>query len=433
MRLGIITLLLAALNLFAQYDTVRDPRKGGLVRYAGDCASKPTVLLPRNPRIDRNTFRGVWVATIENIDFPVSRTPDEFKRNYRTVVSNLKNAGANAIIFQVRPTNDAFYQSRLNPWSARLSGKEGLSIGFDPLPWMISEAHRHGLQFHAWLNPYRVTGKTKLGKKAYLKTLAPSNFARKNPELVLCIRRNDGFNQLIFDPGNPKTVKFLCDTVREIIEKYPVDGIHLDDYFYPYDGVGTADASSFNVFNPKRLTLEDWRRSNTDSLIYSLSSLIRSFNTVRKKNIRFGISPFGIWRNRKNHQGGSLTDGSESYEIQYADTRKWVRLGWLDYIVPQLYWTFGHDKAAYAALADWWSRQVKGTRTHLYLGLSPARLGSGPEWSNPDEIYNQMRYNSRNSLIRGSILFSYRSLFSPANATMRQGSEKALSLWRKCK
>ena len=433
MRLEIMTLLLAALNLFAQYDTVRDPRKGGLVRYAGDYGSKPTVLLPRNPRIDRNTFRGIWVATVENLDFPISRNPEDFKRNFRKVVTNLKNNGANAIVFQVRPMNDAFYQSRLNPWSAYLSGKQGQPIGFDPLPYMIAEAHKHGLQFHAWLNPYRIAAKTDLGKNAYLNTLAPNNFARKNPNLVLCTRRSDGLNQLIYDPGNPKTIQFLCATVREIISKYPVDAIHMDDYFYPYDGIGNADAASFRANNKKKLDLDSWRRANVDTLVYSLSTMIRNYNRTHKKNIQFGISPFGIWVNKQTHVSGSLTGGSESYYVQHADTRKWMKLGWIDYIVPQLYWTFGHNKAAYAALADWWALQARGSRTRLYLGLSPARLGSGAEWSNADEIYNQMRYNSRNGLIRGVILFSYRSLFSPSNETMRKGSEKALSLWRNCK
>lgn len=424
-------LLLFALPAFAQFECLTDPRHGGPVRYAGDLAAKPHVYVPTNYRPKLREFRGVWVATVENIDFPVSRSVAEFKRNYLAVVNNLKAIGANAILFQIRPNNDAFYPSHLNPWSRWLTGREGVGLnGFDPLAFMIQEAHRRGLAFHAWLNPYRVAGATPLWKKTYLNTLAPGNFARKHPECVLSIRRKDGKNQLILDPGNPAVIRFLCNTVHEIVTKYDVDGIHLDDYFYPYDGTGSADRATFLRYNRNKMSLEDWRRENVNTLVGSLSNVIRSCNARYHKNIQFGISPFGIWANVKTHPAGSLTKGSESYALQHADTRKWVRGNWIDYIVPQIYWTFGHNSAAYAALADWWSSTARGTRTKLYIGHAPSRLGTTREWSNPNEIFNQFRYNSRRPEISGSVLFSYRSIFKPANPVMKRGTEKIIRTWK---
>lgn len=420
-----------AFDGFGQYELLLDPRSGRPVRYAGDLAEKPNVVLPKDFRAKPGDFRAVWVATVENIDFPVSRSVAEFKRNYLSVIGNLKAIGANAVIFQVRPANDAFYPSALNPYSRNLAGSEGTGLsGFDPLAFMIQEAHRIGLKFHAWLNPYRVAGGTSLGKTAYLRTLAPNNFARRNPDLVLCIRRKDGKNQLILDPGHPATIRFLCNTVHEIIMKYDVDGIHMDDYFYPYDGTGNQDRKTYQTYNRNRLGLEDWRRENVNALIGNLSNTIRSHNARYRKNILFGISPFGIWANRKTHPAGSLTKGSESYTLQHADTRKWVRENWIDYIVPQLYWTFGHNAAAYAALADWWASTARGSRTRLYIGHSPSRLGTSAEWSSPDEICNQFRYNSRHPEIRGSVLFSYRSIFTPSNRVMREGAEKIIRTWK---
>ncbi len=433
MRVSLIALILCcALESVAQYELLTDPRKGGPVRYAGDLASKPSVVVPKNYRPRSGEFRGVWVATVENIDFPVSKNVADFKRNYLAVVNNLKAIGANTIIFQVRPANDAFYPSTLNPWSRSLTGTEGRGLpdGFDPLAFMVQEAHRRGLAFHAWLNPYRVSGGTSLSKEAYLRTLAPNNFARRNPGLVLCVKRKDGKNLLFLDPGNPATIRFLCNTVHELIMKYDVDGIHMDDYFYPYDGTGTQDRQTYQAYNRNKLGLEDWRRENVDTLIGSLSNVIRSYNSRYRKNVQFGISPFGIWANRKTHPAGSLTKGSESYALQHADTRKWVRGNWIDYIVPQIYWTFGHNAAAYAALADWWSATARGTRTKLYIGHAPSRLGTTAEWSNPNEIFNQFRYNSRRPEIGGSALFSYRSIFSPSNTVMKQGSAKIVQTWK---
>ncbi|MBE6405750.1 MAG: hypothetical protein E7040_06990 [Lentisphaerae bacterium] len=409
-----------------------DPRTGKPARYAGDYLEKPHVSVPKRSVFSRKMFRGVWVATVENIDFSKHQSIDSFKKEFITVVNNLKSIHATAVIFQIRPMNDAFYPSKLNPYSKFMTGTEGAGFrNFDPLKFMIAECHKQGIEFHAWLNPYRVLHHVKVSKEQALQGLSRKNFARLHPELVLNVPGNDGNRLLILDPGRPEVRAFLLATVREIIVNYNVDAIHFDDYFYPYEGTDNADLATYKRYNPRQLSLENWRRNNVDIMVYSVSKLIRSVNRAQRRNIQFGISPFGIWGNKKHIQYGSLTGGSESYFKQYADTRRWVRSGWLDYIAPQLYWSFGHNTAAYAHLADWWAGTVRGTKTKLYIGHSIARIGTNREWSNPNEVYNQLRYNTMVPGIKGSILYSYSKIFRPINPAMKTGSKKVTDLWKK--
>ena len=388
------------------------------VRYAGKYSSAPVVLPPYRPRA--REFRGVWVATVENLDFPVHRTAAEFKRDYIRLVDNIARAHFNAVIFQIRPACDAFYPSRINSWSQNLAGADGVGIkGFDPLRFMVDEAHRRGLEFHAWFNPYRVSGNTPLGKQAYLKTLSPKNFARRNPQLVLCVPQPGGGNLLILNPGEPAVMRHIVDTVREVVTNYPVDAVHFDDYFYPYSGFTDQDAAAYRRRGGK-MSVDDWRRANVTTVIAAIRNGLNEYNRNSKRKVRFGISPFGIWGNRSSLRGGSLTGGLQSYFVQHADTRLWVKKGYIDYIVPQLYWPFSHDTAAYAALADWWSDTVRGTRTRLFIGHAVSRLGASRQWSAP-ELANQLRYNCRRPEISGSVFFSYRHVFHPANRIQRSG------------
>ena len=218
-------------------------------------------------------------------------------------------------------------------------------------------------------------------------------------------------------------------TIRELVRNYRIDAIHFDDYFYPYYDIGNADAETFRHYNPNKLSLENWRRDNVDRIIYGIHKRLTEYNRVKGTHIRFGISPFGIWANAGNRREGSLTGGKESYSVNFADSRKWVKQQWIDYIAPQIYWHFGHPAAAYAALADWWGKQVSGTNVKLYIGLAPYRLGTDPQW-NSNELANQLRYNSGNRNIAGSIWFSYGKIFAPVNAKQKQGVEKALKLWQ---
>ncbi len=395
---------------------LRDARTRKPVRYAGKYSSAP-VRLPR-ARERNPEFRGVWVALVHNIDFPRSPNSEIFRKNFLRLADDLKRKHFNAIIFQVRAAADAAYVSKLNPMSRFLTGTEGGTYGgFDPLPFMVAAAHRRGLEFHAWLNPYRVTGATKLSKRAYLKTLSPRNFAAKYPHYVLAFR-NGAHNALFLNPGEPEVRRHIVDTVREILARAPVDAIHFDDYFYPYTKIGGADLKTYRKYNPRKLSLGDWRRENVDRLIREVSRLVRSRKT------QFGVSPFGIWGNAKDIPGGSLTGGMQARADLYADIRKWIRLGQLDYVAPQLYWGFSHELAAYAALSDWWSKAVRGTRTKLYTGHGVHRIGTPGMGEN--ELVNQVRYDRRNPEISGFCLFSYRHVSFPGTAVRRRAVEKFL-------
>ena len=389
------------------------------------------------------------------MDFKPSKTPADFISQYIQLIQKMKKAGFNTIIFQVRPMNDAFYPSKYNPYSRYLTGKEGAGFAiasFDPLKFMISEAHRQGMEFHAWFNPYRVHNGVNMSKERYLATLDRNNFAAKNPDCVLSLPQQNGTNMLLLDPGNPKVKLFLCNTIREVVEKYHVDAIHLDDYFYPYSGIGSADTASFLKYGAKNYrSIDEWRRNNVNALIRNLHVLIRQNNQKQKKSIRFGISPFGIWANSpdpnsrkkkndkagmppvKSHLYGSLSSGSQSYFDQYADSRRWIREGWIDYIVPQLYWSFDHEKAPYAALADWWADQVRGTKVELYIGHSVYKLGSSEKaWQYPSELANQLKYNMMLPEIKGSFFFSARHIFPGENAAQQQGCRQVVEhLWKK--
>ena len=406
-----------------------DYTTGKPVRYAGNYSAAQVDLPRYRPR--SKELRGVWVATVENLDFPVHRTAAEFKRDYIKIVDDLAGANFNAVIFQVRPTCDAFYPSKINSWSQSLAGADGAGIrGFDPLRFMVTEAHKRGLEFHAWFNPYRVTGNTKLSKAAYLKTLSPKNFARRNPHLVLCVPQPGGGNLLLLDPGEPDVMRHIVETVREVVTNYQIDAVHFDDYFYPYSGFADQDAATYKRCGGK-MKLDDWRRNNVTAVIVAIKRGVEDHNRGPGRKVRFGISPFGIWANRSSMKHGSPTGGLQSYFVQHADTRLWAKNGYIDYIVPQLYWPFSHDTAAYAALADWWSDTVRGTGTKLFIGHAVNRLGTSPAWSAP-ELANQLRYNTRRPEISGSVFFSYRHVFSSSNKVRKRGVEYVLkNYWQK--
>lgn len=401
-----------------QAEILRD-RAGKIVRYAGKFSNAQINLQDYRPRAGE--FRGVWVAVVENIDFPAHKTAYSFQQSFCRMLNNIKAAGFTAVIFQIRSNCDAFYPTRLAPWSRWLSGKEGGHLGknFDPLMFMINETHKRGLEFHAWFNPYRVTNNTTLSPKAYLATLSPSNIARQKPQWVLC-KRNKAGNQLFLDPGNPQVIDHLAAVVGDVVRRYPVDAVHFDDYFYPYEKMGNEDSLSFRLYNPRKLSLDDWRRSNTDSLIFRIKQTVARINMTQKRKVRFGVSPFGIWANKSSQPLGSLTGGKQTFFDLYANTRLWVKNHYVDYIAPQIYWNFSHEVAAYAALVDWWCQCVQGTNVKLYIGMGAY---NGKVWQQ-NELKNQMRYNRMRKSVAGAAFFSYRSFFG------RESNQGAAELLR---
>lgn len=387
------------------------------------------LMLPRWYRAKPGEMRGIWIATIRNMDFPRTTSPEQFQQVYRDCMRKIRSAGFNAVFFQIRPQSDAFYNSTIHPFSRFICGEEGKGFErFDLLGFMIAEAHRCGLQFHAWLNPYRIVDSTTLTKAQYLATLSPRNFARLHPETVLEVP--NGFRRnLLLDPGQPLVRRHLLATVNEIIQRYSPDSIHFDDYFYPYNYHGTADLGACRRYNrDPHLSLEDWRRHNVNMLVREVSRLIRTVNLRKRKHIRFGISPFGIWRNRSASPLGSPTCGSESYSANYSDSRLWVKNRWVDYIVPQLYWPLSHAKAPYAALADWWAATVAGTTVKLYIGIG-AHLAFHEQ--HPEELRNEILYNMLRREISGVVFFSCRQVFEPGSLRRRRAVNGVVSdCWR---
>ena len=401
---------------------------GTPVRYAGNFSAK-VINLPAAVIRTRQT-RAVWVATVENIDFGPFVNAAQFRNEAAAMMRQIKRANFNTVFFQVRSNCDAWYPSALNPYSRYLTGKEGRGIaGIDPLKILIDEAHRNQLEFHAWFNPYRVTGGTPLSKNAYLKTLAPNNFARQNPGAVLCVPIGKNKNSLLLDPGNPAVRKHIVQSIMEVVSRYNIDAVHFDDYFYLYSDIRNADAASFARYNYAGKSLANWRRDNVTTVIMAVHHNLKSFNRKYNRKVAFGISPFGIWANKRTTPAGSLTGGKECYTTLYADVRRWIKAGLIDYVVPQLYWGFNHSTAAYACLADWWANQVRGTRVRLFTGHAIYRLGSSQEFP-VNEIFNQLRYNQTRNEITGFALFSYRRFFKPENNNMKRGVNLIKSMMR---
>ena len=301
----------------------------------------------------KREFRGGWMHTVYQGQY-AQKSTSELQKYLIDQLDKQKAAGINAVLFQVRPSADAFYPSKLEPWSRFLTKNGNAPKPYwDPLQFMIDECHKRGMELHAWLNPYRVT--TSPNEK-----LAPSHLFHKEPQRFV---KYKGDNKMYFDPGLPENRKFIEDVVMDIVNRYDVDGIHFDDYFYPYpaNGADFPDEKSFAKYG-KGMKKGDWRRKNVDLLIKEIHEKI----AASKPWVIFGVSPFGIWRNKKSDPRGSDTNGLQNYDALYADVLLWSEKGWVDYLLPQLYWELEHPKASTAVLADWWNENA-GPR-HMYYG-----------------------------------------------------------------
>ncbi|MFW5649275.1 MAG: family 10 glycosylhydrolase [Candidatus Alkaliphilus sp. MAG34] len=347
-------------------------------------------------------FRAAWISTVYNLDWPSKKglSLTQQKQEFTYLLDKLKKAGLNSVIVQIKPGADSFYPSEYAPWSEYLTGVQGQNPGYNPLTFMIEETHKRGLEFHAWFNPYRISVKDNMEE------LAKEHPARKNPDWVV----NYG-NKLYYNPGIPEVRQFVIDSILEVVKNYNIDGVHLDDYFYPYPekGIDFPDDELYRV--SKRFDKEtkgQWRRNNINDFIKDLYRSIKK----EKANVKFGVSPFGIWRNKSDDPKGSNTQGGiTSYDSLYADTKYWVENGWLDYIAPQIYWYFGYDKADYEELVDWWADVVKGHKPHLYIGHAAYKVEAGnTPWGNPLEIINQVKYNRTIPQVKGSIFFRAKSI-----------------------
>lgn len=316
----------------------------------------------------KREFRGAWMQVINGQYNNLST--EQFKQKLLDQLNSLHQAGINAIIFQVRPEADALYASQYEPWSRFLTGRQGQAPFplWDPMQFMIDECHKRGMEFHAWINPYRA----QLAKNT---ELAPNHPYRLHPEWFVSYG-----NQLYFDPALPQSRDYICQIVSDIVSRYDIDAIHMDDYFYPYPVAGQEfpDDQSFARYGGGFKDRGDWRRSNVNLLIEKLHNTIRTL----KPWVKFGISPFGIYRNQKNDPQGSATAGLQNYDELYADVLRWVREGWIDYNVPQIYWQIGHKAADYATLVQWWAKHA--WQRPLFIGQSIPNTVEHPDPEHPN-------------------------------------------------
>lgn len=369
------------------------------------CASTRQ-LTPIRGNDAKHEFRGAWIQTVFQDEYS-RMSVAEMKKSFIQKLDYLQDCGINALIFQVRPEADAFYKSKLEPWSRFYTGKQGLAPEgeFDLMAFLIEECHKRAMEFHAWLNPYRAgTSGTD--------HLCATHIYHKHPDWFVFYNK-----QLLFDPGLPQCRQHICNVVRDIVLRYDLDAIHMDDYFYPYPvaGMPFPDDESFARYGGKYKESQrgDWRRNNVNTLISELKRTI----LLVKPWVRFGISPFGIYRNQKSTPdgSGSRTNGLQNYDDLYADVLHWVRQGWVDYMMPQIYWEIGHNAADYITLIQWWNKHAYDRP--LYIGQDVART------MKVDQLSEKMRYERGLSNVSGNC-------FWPANEILWNNGGIADSLKR---
>ncbi|MBA9044846.1 glycoside hydrolase family 10 protein [Streptomyces griseofuscus] len=361
-------------------------------------------------------MRGVWMATVENRDWP-SRPGLTAAAQQEELIAHLDRAvrnRLNTVLLQVRPTADALWPSPYEPWSQFLTGTQGRDPGWDPLGTAVREAHARGLQLHAWFNPYRIANHTDPG------LLAATHPARVHPDWAVPYG-----GKLYYNPGLPEVRAFVQRAMLDAVARYPVDAVHFDDYFYPYpeDGESFADDDAYQRHRGAFTSRADWRRNNIDLLVQEMAAGIKRVRPAA----RFGISPFGVWRNASTDPLGSDTDaGAQTYDDLYADTRTWVRENRIDYIAPQLYWEIGASGADYATLLDWWARTAEGTGTRLYIGEALYRAGaSGADgrpaaWQDPAELTRHLTLAARRPQVGGHIFFAAQDMADDPIGAMRR-------------
>lgn len=357
-------------------------------------------------------MKGAWIATVENIDYPSkpALTSEEQKAEYIQMLDALQAAGINTIFMQVRPTADTFWPSKLDPWSIYLTGKQGQKPKpfYNPLKFMIAETHKRGMSFHAWLNPYRVTNIMKV-------ELAKNSFAKKHSELIV-----EYGGKLYYNPASNKARRHNEDIVSELLKNYEIDGIHFDDYFYPYpvkngkEEVDFPDEKDFLAYqkNGGTLTKADWRRENVNLLIKQLHEKVK---TIRP-DAAFGISPFGIWRNKSEEvPDGSDTNAFQCYEKLYADTRTWLQNGWVDYMIPQLYWHYAHKTAPYGLLLNWWDEEIQKYgqgKVKLYIGIGLFKHSENKSGWVDGELEKQLKDIEKRDTVAGGVFFSAKNILT---------------------
>jgi uncharacterized lipoprotein YddW (UPF0748 family) len=355
----------------------------------------------------KRELRGAWIASYVNLDWPTnaSQTPDQERTAFISILNSLKQTGVNAVFVQLRSVCDAMYPSNIEPWSSYLTGKQGTSPSplYDPLQFMIDECRARGMEFHAWFNPFRAVNNI-----SDTSNFDSTHVTKKHGDWLLA----QGAYRIL-DPGIPAVRDYVISVVMDVVRRYDIDGVHFDDYFYPYPSQGGSPAPprfnddvTYNTY-PRGFPntssgRNDWRRDNINLFVQ------RTYDSLKnaKAWVKFGISPFGIWRNSSSDPvNGSATNGLQSYSDIYADTRYWLQNGLLDYAAPQVYWSIGFNVANYGVLTPWWNNNAFGR--HIYIGHAAYKINvdADANWTNPSQINNQIRLNRQQSNVFGSIFF----------------------------
>lgn len=380
--------------------------------------------VPPASRRDQPPVRGVWLATVSRLDWPPASSVNasspmlrisQQQQALRDKLDKLQRLGINTLFFQVKPDGTALWQSKILPWSDMLTGRIGQDPGYDPLQFVLDEAHKRGMKVHAWFNPYRVSVNTSAATVAALnRTLS------LQPASIFVLHRDwvrIAGDRFVLDPGIPEARDWITSIVAEVVERYPIDGVQFDDYFYSESpGSALNDSQTYRTYGKGFASKADWRRHNTQQLIEQVSRTIHEL----KPDVEFGVSPAGVWRNRSHDAAGSETRGAAAYDESYADTRRWVQQGLLDYIAPQLYWPFSRSAARYDVLARWWANVVAASGTRLYIGIALYKVGEPsklePDWTvqgGVPELKKQLDLNESLPQIQGTILFRENYLNQP--------------------
>lgn len=340
------------------------------------------LLITYSSQAQKREFRGAWIATVGNIDWPSKQglPVEQQKAEFIHRLEQMKALGCNAAIVQIRPSADAFYQSSIEPWSHYLTGKQGRAPEpfYDPLTFMIEETHKRCMEFHAWFNPFRALVDSRKNPNG------ADHVTRKHPDWVVSYGGKSYLN-----PGIPAARQYVIDVITDVVKRYDIDAVHLDDYFYPYRA-GNAQFPDGAAYNQYRggLGKDDWRRANVDSFIARLHPAMRAI----KPYVKLGISPFGVWRNASKDPAGSQTRGGQTnYDDLYADVRLWQQKGWIDYLLPQLYWEHGHHAAPFEILMPWWRDINYGRGVYYGLGLYRMTESKRGVWANAGELCRQVR------------------------------------------
>lgn len=402
--------------------------------------SDEVVTLPEKYEKRPNDVRGVWVSNVANIDTPIMKEISEYQEYLKKMMETIASYNINTVVFQVRPTNDAYYRSNLNPASRFITGVEGKDPGFDVLAYVIELANKYNIKVHAWINPYRVSVRSltndNMTVEEYLASLDDLNFAKRNPHLTIL----DSSGKLILRPAAPEVIDFVAQTIMEIVENYDVEAVHIDDYFYPYAKIDQAlEQSDYDKYALPNENFDDFRRRNVDNMIKRIHDDLQDFYKKTNRKVLFGISPFSVYRTNKRYKETGWELGSchtekalECYSDLYSDIFKWMKEGWIDYVVPQAYFPFERQDITYHDIVRWWSNIAKMTNTTLYIGQGLYQMGTKdkPEWSNPEEIANQLKYNQNFDNVKGTIFFTYHDLVKTDNEIKNYALDTIKAMWK---